>query len=75
MDAPHVEPELLSLALELSLEFGPAWRQPIQSRLLERCPDITTAQADELNVFARRTRDWAHDIISRSIVTHPRPAS
>jgi hypothetical protein len=67
MDAPHVDPKLLNLALELSLEFGSAWRQPIQNRLRERCPDVTTAQADELDAFARRTRDWAHDLIARSL--------
>ena len=29
MDTPPVSPKLLNVALELSLEFGPAWRQPI----------------------------------------------
>jgi hypothetical protein len=67
MDAPQVDPKLLNLALELSLEFGPTWRQPIQSRLLERRPDVTTAQADELDAFARRARDWAHELIARSL--------
>jgi hypothetical protein len=67
MDAPNVDPELLNLALDLSLEFGPAWRQPIQSRLRNRRPQVTVAQADELDTFARRARDWAHELITRSL--------
>ena len=67
MQALQVDRNLLNLALDLSLEFGPAWLQPIQHRLRERRPDVTAAQADELDAFARSTRDWAHELIARSL--------
>ena len=66
MDLPHADPKLLNLALQLSLEWGPHYRKPIRSRLRKLCPDVTPAQADELDVFARKTREWAHELIARS---------
>jgi hypothetical protein len=67
MDTPSAAPDLLDLALQLSLEWGPAWLQPIQGRLRARRPDVRAAQADELDVFARSTRDWAHRLIARTV--------
>jgi hypothetical protein len=66
---PPIERALLNLALGLSLEFGPNWLKPIQPRLQHERPDVTSAQADELDAFARGTRDWAHDLIGRSLGT------
>jgi hypothetical protein len=66
MRTPRVEPELLNLALELSLEWGESWRLPIQSRLLERRPQMDPSLADQLDAFARDARVWAHEIIASS---------
>lgn len=63
MAAKIGDPGLLNLALELSLEFGPNWLKPIQSRLLQRRPDLTTEEADALDTFARSARDSAHALI------------
>jgi hypothetical protein len=72
--APKIDhPALLNLAMELSLEFGPDWLKPIQSRLLQRCPDLTTEEADALDAFARSARDRAHALIN-DVINQGRPS-
>jgi predicted PurR-regulated permease PerM len=66
MHAPAADPDVLNLALELSLEFGPNWRKPIQERLRAQRPQMASALADELDAYARQVRDWAHDVIARA---------
>ena len=58
---------MLNIALNLSLEFGPDWRKPIQERLRSQCPDVTQQQADDLNAVVTSARDWAHELIRSTV--------
>jgi hypothetical protein len=64
---PTSDPLVLNLALNLSLEFGPEWRKPIQARLRLKVPALSESDADELNRISASTRDNAHALIERSV--------
>jgi hypothetical protein len=67
MAIPTSDPLLLNLALNLSLEFGPEWRKPIQARLRLKVPALSESDADELDRISTSIRDTAHAFIERSL--------
>lgn len=38
--------EILNAGLDLAMEFGPSWMQPIQGRLASRYPHLSTTELD-----------------------------
>jgi hypothetical protein len=50
--------------MNLSLEFGQHWRQSIAERLRCKYPALSGADAEHLDAFAAKNRDWAHGLIA-----------
>ena len=58
------DPVLLNEAMNLCLEFGEHWRQPIVGRLLKTHPELDQPAAEALDRSVRGIRDWAHKLIA-----------
>ena len=57
--------EIVNAALEMSLEWGPNWLQPINARLREKYPQLTEKEAESLNVWCAAVRTFAFDLVEK----------
>jgi hypothetical protein len=51
--AVRSDDELLDLAIEVSLEWGPQMSRPVIDRIVERAPEVSRERAAELEARAR----------------------
>ncbi|MBW3570973.1 MAG: hypothetical protein KY467_07695 [Gemmatimonadetes bacterium] len=56
----ELDPAILNAGLDLAMEFGPNWMQPIQARLAARHPRLSTEALDAYEAACRETMTWAH---------------
>jgi len=54
--------DLQNQALDLCLEWGEMFNQPTQERMMQRHPELTQEQADELDKLAREVRSYVYDL-------------
>ena len=54
--------DLPNQALDLCLEWGEMFNQPTQERMMQRHPELTQEQADELDKLAREVRSYVYDL-------------
>ena len=59
IDASQFAPDTLNLALELSLEWGENWLQPINERILLARPQLAPDDAETLNAWCVEVRTFA----------------
>ena len=59
VDASQFAPEILNFALDLSLEWGENWLQPINGRVLATHPQLTRDDAETLNAWCVEVRTFA----------------
>ena len=59
IDASRFAPELLNLALDMSLEWGPNWLKPINERILVAHPQLTERDAQTLQLWCVEAREFA----------------
>jgi hypothetical protein len=55
----ELDSEILNVGLDLAMEFGSNWLQPIQSRLAGRYPRLTTDELDAYEAACRTAMIWA----------------
>jgi hypothetical protein len=60
--APAPDDAIANAAMELALEWGPHFGEPIQDRLLKKFPAISRARADELEQFCKEVKRFAFDL-------------
>lgn len=63
------EEMILNRGLELALEFGPNWLQPIQSRLSAKFPDLQTEELNRYDSICRRAMKDGHEFIYKKLET------
>ena len=51
---------ILNVGLDLAMEWGPDWLQPIQPRLAARYPGLGAEQLDAYDAWCRGVMHWAH---------------
>ena len=56
----HVAPELLNLALDMSLEWGENWFQPINERIRAAHPELSADDAQTLDDWCVEAREFAY---------------
>ncbi|HEX6372835.1 MAG TPA: hypothetical protein VF006_28190 [Longimicrobium sp.] len=56
---PDQRPEILNVGLDLAMEFGASWLQPIQPRLAKRHPELTAEELDAYEATCRAAMTWA----------------
>ncbi len=56
-------PEILNTSLELALEWGKNWLQPIQSRLAKQFPHLSQQELDNYNHLAQEIMHYGWAII------------
>lgn len=59
--------KILNKGLELALEFGPNWMQPIQSRLSKKFPVLRTDELDKYNSICRTAMRDGHDFVYKTL--------
>lgn len=60
IDANHFAPDLLNFALDLSLEWGENWLQPINERVRDAYPELSETQAQTLEDWCVEARNFAY---------------
>ncbi len=60
IDISHVAPELLNHALDMSLEWGENWLQPINDRIRAAHPELTADEAQTLDNWCIEAREFAY---------------
>ena len=63
MDVSNFTAEILNVALEMSLEWGPNWLSPINGRIKSRYPELTEEQANDLNLWCVEVSRYAYKLI------------
>ena len=63
------EEKILNRGLELALEFGPNWLQPIQARLSKKFPDLQTEELDKYDSICRTAMKDGHEFIYKKLET------
>ncbi len=53
-----MDEQILNVGLDLALEWGMNWLQPIQERLAARFPPLTPAQLDSYDQLCREVMNW-----------------
>ncbi len=56
--------EILNAGLSLAMEFGENWLRPIQSRLAEKFPDLSSQELDEYNSICKSAMGFGNNSIS-----------
>ena len=54
--------EVINAAMDLSLEWGANYGKPIQERLLKLYPNLTQAQADEMESLCKEIKRFSFDL-------------
>lgn len=52
---------VLNAGLELALEFGENWLQPIQTRLAQQHPELSSAELEECDAICREAMTFGHE--------------
>ncbi len=63
-----VQDQILNAGLALAMEFGKNWLQPIQSRLAESFPDLSSHELDEYNSICKSAMEFGNQSISIAII-------
>ena len=51
--------QTLNIALDLSLEWGENWLQPVNARLMKKCPQLGAEDSQTLNEWCIEVREFA----------------
>ena len=51
----------LNIGLDLAMEFGPNWLEPIQGRLGKRFPQLSPIELDEYDRVCREAMNFGHN--------------
>ena len=63
VDVARFAPELLNVALDMSLEWGENWLAPIHERIREAYPELSLEDADVLNHWCIEAREYAYALV------------
>jgi hypothetical protein len=55
-----MDERILNVGLDLAMEFGKNWLQPIQTRLAKKFPTLSPAQLDEYERACREAMKFGH---------------
>jgi hypothetical protein len=55
----ELDSEILNAGVDLAMEFGPSWMQPIQGRLAGLYPHLTPEELDAYEAACRAAMFWA----------------
>ena len=61
--------KILNRGLEFALEFGPNWLQPIQSRLLEKFPELQLEELNRYDSICRTAMKVGQEFIYKALET------
>jgi hypothetical protein len=61
------EEKILNQGLEFALEFGSNWLEPIQSRLSNKYPELSTDELNKYNSICRAAMKDGHDFIYKQL--------
>ena len=61
-----LNPEILNYGLDLSMEFGENWLQPINDRLANKFPNLTSEEINEYNFICKEVNDIANKYIDEN---------
>ena len=67
MNTKKIAPETLNVSLNLALEWGENWLDPIQERLIKEIPTLTLNEANDLNSLAKTVREDINSFIYKSL--------
>lgn len=67
MDVNHYTPRMMNAALELATEWGENFRKPIDSRMLERFPELSTDDISWLYENARKAESFIYGLGEREL--------
>lgn len=57
-------PEILNTGLSLALAWGTDWLKPIQPRLAEQFPALTSDELDEVNTICQQAMRAGHQLVA-----------
>ena len=57
----YIEEDILNAGLNLAMEFGQNWLQPIQERLAKKYPKLNSTKLDEYNDVCQSAMKLGHD--------------
>jgi hypothetical protein len=60
---PICNEEILNVGLDLALEWGKDWLEPIQQRLAKKYPRLTEEELDGYNAVCRQAMDFSHSSV------------
>jgi hypothetical protein len=60
-----MEDQILNTGLDMAMEWGEHWLQPIQERLRKRYPRLSQSELDEYNAKCQATMKYGHNEVSR----------
>ena len=58
-----LDQEILNAGLDLAMEWGENWLQPIQDRLAKKYPRLSKTQLDEYNATCQAAMKFGHDYV------------
>jgi len=59
--------EILNLSVDLALEWGQNWNQPIHTRLAKKLPNLTSIELDELNRKSKEVLSTGFEIVRTTL--------
>lgn len=66
--------ETLNIGLDLAMAWGPDWLKPIQARLAERLPSLSTPELDRCEKVCREAMRRGHDLVGELIAMTGSPS-
>ena len=59
--------EILNVGLNLAMEWGENWLQPIQDRLRKRYSDLTCKELDLCNAQCQAAMEFGHNLVAECL--------
>lgn len=59
--------EILNLSVDLALEWGQNWNQPIHARLAKKLPTLTSKELDDLNSKSKEVLSTGFEIVRTTL--------
>ncbi|MGC4065078.1 MAG: hypothetical protein QM784_10625 [Polyangiaceae bacterium] len=64
-----VDQNVLNVALDFALEFGPNWLAPVQNRLATQFPSLAPAELDKYDLKCREVMRYGHQLVPSVVKT------
>ncbi|PZP38666.1 MAG: hypothetical protein DI598_20510 [Pseudopedobacter saltans] len=59
----NLNPEILNIGLDFSMEFGENWLKPINQRLLNKFPNLNLVELEKYNSVCKEVNNIANDFV------------